>query len=100
MLMVAPRGKTNSVDRFDTPALTSAHSIVTGNVADDEVSATDSLLENLTDQTVSELVTIQNKLDLIVDAVKESAINEDQIINTVQYSFKNGVLRDELQETA
>ena len=33
MLIVAPRGSTNSVERFETPALVSAHSMVTGRVA-------------------------------------------------------------------
>ena len=35
MLIVDPSGMTNSVDRFDTPALVMAHSIVTGSVADE-----------------------------------------------------------------
>ena len=33
MLIVAPSGSTNSDERFDTPALDTAHSIVTGSVA-------------------------------------------------------------------
>ena len=35
MLIVEPSGMTNSVDRFDTPALVIAHSMVTGRVADE-----------------------------------------------------------------
>ncbi len=33
MLIVAPKGSTNSVERRETPALVSAHSMVTGKVA-------------------------------------------------------------------